>query len=113
MPGGSDPPICDHVIDPAQQALSVLEYDNPGAAVRFASVTVSWTLYVPAAVGLPHTSTSPAEINDNVVPLPKRTAMPGGRPVAVQVNGAVPPLVTPRPRLHGTPIVQSSRPVLP
>ena len=28
-PAGSDPPICDHVIDPAQQALSVLESGDP------------------------------------------------------------------------------------
>ena len=29
---GSDPPICDHVIDPAQHALSVLENGDPIAA---------------------------------------------------------------------------------
>src|SRR6266581_7237158 len=28
-PAGSDPSICDHVINPAQQALSVLEYGDP------------------------------------------------------------------------------------
>ena len=28
-PPGSVPPVCDHTIDPAQQALSCVEYDCP------------------------------------------------------------------------------------
>ena len=34
--------------------------------------------------------------------------MPGGSPLAVHVNGAVPPFCTLMVRLHATPIVQSS-----
>ena len=38
---------------------------------------------------------------------PVRRDMPGGRPLALHVNGAVPPLITWMARLHGTPSVQS------
>ena len=46
---------------------------------------------------------------DVVAPPPVRTDIPGGRPLAIPVNGAAPPLKTPTPREHGTPIVQSAR----
>ena len=70
-------------------------------------------------MGTPHSSPSPAVSNDVHpgadetstldAPVLDRMDMPGGKPVAVHVNGDVPPRRTPIPRLHLTPIVQSSR----
>ena len=74
---------------------------------------------MPVAVGTPHSSPSPAMSKDpnpgpseTIVvdaPVEERIDTPGGKPVAVHVNGAVPPRRTAIPRLHLTPIVQSSR----
>ena len=72
-----------------------------------ASVTLTCTLKVPVIVGRPHNSRSPGAIHESVAAGENRLDIPGGRPVAVHVNGAVPPL-TFTPRLHGTPMVQSS-----
>ena len=62
---------------------------------------------MPNAVGVPHSSPSPGVTKLVVVPLPDRIDMPGGSPVAVHVNGALPPFWTRTVRLHVTPIVQS------
>jgi len=78
------------------------------AVIPPASVTVNCTLNVPAAVAVPHSSASPGVTDESVSPLPpNRTVMPGGRPEAVQANGAVPPFLTEMVRVHGTPSVQS------
>src|SRR5439155_21359320 len=89
------------------------------AVTLAASVTVTVTLKVPVAVGTPHSSPSPsarkvpplgpADTNEFPAPEPVRMDTPGGRPVAVQVKGAVPPPRTAIPRLHVTPSVQSSK----
>jgi hypothetical protein len=70
-------------------------------------VTVTVTLYIPVAVGVPHNSPSPGVMNPDVVPLPVRIEIPGGRPVAPHANGAVPPFLTVIPAVQGTPMVQS------
>src|SRR5262245_31562581 len=49
---------------------------------------------MPAAVTLPQSSTSPGVTPLLVVPTAKRIDVPSGRPVAVQENGARPPVRT-------------------
>src|SRR5437773_1261431 len=82
------------------------------AMFPLASVTVAWMLNAPVVVGVPHTSRSPGDMKLVVTPLPVRIDMPGGRPVAVHVKGAVPPFISLIVRLQLWPIVQSSRPAL-
>ena len=70
---------------------------------------VTWTMKVPVVCGTPKISASPGV---NVVPSPKRIDNPEGNPVALQVNGALPPLLANSQRLQGTPSVQSSQSVV-
>ena len=58
---------------------------------------------------MPHSSASPGEIHESVVPLPDRIEIPGGMLSTVQANGAMPPPETDTPMSHGTPNVQSSK----
>ena len=62
------------------------------AVAPTASVTMTWTLYVPSSAGFPQISASPAVIQLLVTPSPKRSDMPDGSPVAAHVNGPVPPV---------------------
>ena|SRR5207237_6403247 len=62
------------------------------AVAPSASLAVTSTANVPATVGVPPISASPGVTHDGVTPSPDRIHRPGGRPVSVQVNGAVPPL---------------------
>src|SRR5438093_13264313 len=70
-----------------------------------ASVTVSLTLNRPVATGVPQSSTCVGLTLELATPLPQRISTPGGRPSAVHVNGAEPPVVTLKRLLSGTPIV--------
>src|SRR5213076_163114 len=73
------------------------------ALTPVASVTVSVMLKRPGDTGVPHTSTCVGLTNQLVLTLPDRMSMPGGNPWALHVNGARPPLWTPKLRVHGTP----------
>ena len=71
------------------------------------SFTITSSGYVPMAVGAPMISASPGQTH-GLVPSPTRSIMPGGSPVTVHVNGAVPPENTPMLRSQRVAKVQSS-----
>src|SRR5437016_4808584 len=63
-------------------------------ATPLTSVTVSVTLNSPGTWGSPNIWPDVGFVLDGMLAAPVRIAMPAGRPDAIHVKGAVPPLMT-------------------